>query len=121
LSRTVEGNLRSRTSRTTCHFWRPTCPQQPPGTDFTDTVADNQPDSDTSPLGRRARKLKVRVENVQDIFEHGERGLQIIISAGKLDKQLGAATKQIALLVAAGRQAAGDDEDWTDVNEIRRI
>jgi hypothetical protein len=84
-----------------------------------DHAAEGQRGSDTSPLGKIARKLNVEVEDVQDIFDHGEQGPQIIVSPRKLDKHLGAAARQIALLAAAGRQAAGDDNNWTDVNEIR--
>ena len=52
-------------------------------------------------------------------FPEGDR-LDLVVSPSRLDSAKSRATEQIALLVAAGRQAAGlDDGGWTAVDPIR--
>jgi hypothetical protein len=96
-------------------------PQQPPGNGAAAPAGEAEPAADTTPLGRIARRLKLDIEVVKDVFDHGEQGFQVIVSPRKLEKQRQAATRQLALLVAAGRQAAGDDEDWTALDKIRTV
>jgi hypothetical protein len=74
-------------------------------------------------LDKIAARLKLDVGVVQDVFHYDdERGLQIVVSSKKLEASRSGGTKQLALLVAAGRQAAGLDEgDWTDVGVIRQV
>jgi hypothetical protein len=88
-----------------------------------DHAAGEQPAAESSPLDRIAARLKLEVEVVQDVYHYDdERGLQIVVSPRKLEKQLGGAAKQLALLVAAGRQASGlEDGEWTDIAEIREV
>jgi hypothetical protein len=76
-----------------------------------------------SPLDKIAARLKLDVGVVQDVYHYDdERGLQIGVSSKKLEASRAGGAKQLALLVAAGRQAAGlDDGDWTDVGEIRQV
>jgi len=76
-----------------------------------------------SALDKIASRLGLDVGVVQDVFHYDEeRGLQVGISPKKLEASRAGGAKQLALLVAAGRQAAGLDEgDWTEVDEIRQV
>jgi hypothetical protein len=71
------------------------------------------------PLGRIAERLKLDPLTVGEVFSASEDGLELIVPAGKLPARPATATKEIALLIAGGRQAAGLDE-WTTWDEIRR-
>jgi hypothetical protein len=84
-------------------------------------MGNGQVTGDAAPLGKVAARLKLDKELVQDIFDYDEDGVRVIVSPRKLDKGLGPGTKQLALLVVAGRQAAGDDEGWTSVEAIRKV
>jgi hypothetical protein len=87
-----------------------------------DPLGNGQPAAESSPLERIATRLKLDTEVVQDVFDHDDDGLRVVVSPKKLEKQDARATKQLALLVAAGRQAAGlDEDDWTNVSEIRQV
>jgi hypothetical protein len=74
-----------------------------------------------SPLERIADKLSVDLSRVQDVyFEDGEK-LGIGVSTGKLKSGKKGGTEQLAVLVAAGRQAGGYDDGWTHSREIRDV
>jgi hypothetical protein len=79
--------------------------------------------SAASAIDRIAERLQVDVDVVRDVFHYDdERGLKIVISPKKLEPSRAGGTKQLALLVAAGRQAAGlDEDDWTDIGEVRQV
>jgi hypothetical protein len=77
--------------------------------------------SDGSPLERLASKLGLELETVRSVFDIDDGEFNVVVSPNKLDKRASSGTKQIALLVAAGRQGAGLDSDWTSVDEIRKF
>lgn len=70
-------------------------------------------------LGTIAARLKVERTTVADVFTVSDGELELIVPVGKLSSRVATATKEIALLVAVGRQAAGLEE-WTSWDEIRR-
>lgn len=71
------------------------------------------------PLGRIAAKLEINPETVDATFHLDDEGqVQLGVPARRLDGRKSQATKQIALLLAAGRQAAGVEER-TPVGIIR--
>jgi hypothetical protein len=76
-------------------------------------------DAGAGKLDSIANKLELDAEDISEVYadENGE--LNIVISPWKLDAKKMAATKQIAVLVSAGRQGAGID-DWTAMEPIRR-
>jgi hypothetical protein len=72
------------------------------------------------PLDRVATRLRVDKAVVADVFDDSDGGIDVIVAPRKLDPAKARATKQLALLVVAARQAA-ELEEWTDVDEIRRL
>jgi hypothetical protein len=70
-------------------------------------------------LDRLAAKLQIQREAVEDVFTEDAGGVEISIHPARLAPSKSAATRQIALLVASQRQAAGEDQ--TPVDEIRRV
>lgn len=67
-----------------------------------------------------AAKAAVDREIVGEVYEMLEGNLELIIPAGKLADRTASGTKEIALLIAGGRQAAGL-EDWTSLDVIRAV
>ncbi len=72
-------------------------------------------------LGRIAGRLETTPESVMGVFYEDDGDLALGVSSSKLNTSVARATKEIALLVAAGRQASGLDEDWTPVDTIREV
>lgn len=71
-----------------------------------------------TPLEMISRKFETEIEVINEAFAVEDAVPQLTIPRSKLAKSKRAATKQIALLVAAARQAAGV-EDWTESKTIR--
>lgn len=71
-------------------------------------------------IGAVAERLRLDREIVVQVFDETDGKIDIIVPPRKLATGKAPATKQLALLVAAARQAAEIDE-WTDADEIRRI
>jgi hypothetical protein len=71
-------------------------------------------------LERIATKLGLEVELVEETFEVQDDQVQLTIPRAKLDSTKTGGAKQIAVLVAAARQAAGV-EDKTSVDVIRLV
>lgn len=59
-------------------------------------------------------------DTVAEVFDERNGELELIIGAGKLPAQVAAGTKEIALLVVGGRQAAGVEE-WTALDVVREV
>jgi hypothetical protein len=78
-------------------------------------------DADAKTLARVAAKLKVSTDAVGEVFHIEDDRPILIIGTGKLESGKGPATKQIALLISAARQAGGWDSDWTSVTEVRPV
>jgi hypothetical protein len=72
------------------------------------------------PLGAIAAKISADREAVAEVFDLRDGHPELIIAPGKLPEQVAAASKEIALLVAGGRQAAGSEE-WTSLDLIRSV
>lgn len=88
------------------------------GTQGSDAASDNPGDG---VLDRIAKRLNVGLELIEQIyaFEAGE--LELVVPAGKFPVGKAQATQQIALLIAAGRQAGGIDADgWTSTDVVRK-
>jgi hypothetical protein len=73
-----------------------------------------------SELGLIAEKLAIDAEATEATFDLDEGQLRLTVPARKFNAQKSRATKEIALLVAAGRQAAKLDER-TEVRVIREV
>lgn len=65
-----------------------------------------------------ASRLSASYEDVIEVFNFGEQGPELVVGSGKLPVQAAAATKEIAILIAAARQGTAMEE-WTPFSEIR--
>ena len=75
-----------------------------------------------SGLDRIASKLGVSSDVVSQLYYvDPDGGLEVIVSPGRLASKASPATKELALLVVAGRQALGLDPEWTAADEIRKV
>lgn len=88
-----------------------------------DDIDDSKSDPATDDvLSLIASKLSVPRDAVENIYFADESGLNISLPSSRLDSSKKAATKQLALLVTAGRQAGGiDKEGWTAASAIREV
>lgn len=82
-----------------------------------------EPDASAGPSGEpslqtMAKRLGLDPEMVRDVYYVDGDELGLSLAPSRFDPRKAAATKQIALLVAAGRQAGGWEE-WTPVRIIR--
>lgn len=69
-----------------------------------------------------ATKLGVTTDVVDEVFEIKDGTLDVILGYSRIASGVAAGARQLAVLVVAGRQAAGIDADgWTAVGEIRSI
>jgi hypothetical protein len=77
----------------------------------------------SGPMQRIANKLKLDSEVVSHVYYIDPEGknLEVVISSSRLPAGFAPAIKELALLVAAGRQAAGIDAEWTSADEIRKV
>lgn len=75
--------------------------------------------SGTPSLGVLAQKLGISEDEAEQIYDLDGDGLHLTVQPSRLDSKVTAAMSQIARLVVAGRQAAGVDEDWTSVQDVR--
>lgn len=73
-----------------------------------------------SELGRIASKLEIDEDATEATFDLDEGEIRLSVPARKFNAQKSRATKEIALLVAAGRQAAGVEER-TEVGVVREV
>lgn len=72
-----------------------------------------------TPIGKIAAALGVDEETASHVFDiHGDE-LVLTITRDQLDENRAAAIREIAILVAAGRQAGELDEDRTHTNHVR--
>ncbi len=67
-----------------------------------------------------ARILGVSAEMLDLVYDRTDGDVELVIHRSKLPERKAPAMKAVAMLVAAGRQAAGLD-DWTPVNVIREV
>jgi hypothetical protein len=71
-------------------------------------------------LDRVAARLRLDRAIVADVFDDSDGTIDVIVAPRKLDPAKARGTKQLALLIVAARQAA-EIEEWTDVDEIRKL
>jgi hypothetical protein len=74
-----------------------------------------------SPLERIAAKFNLDLDVVDQVLSADAESVHLIVAPGKLASSKTEGTQQIALLIAAGRQAAGLDQEWTSLNDIRGV
>jgi hypothetical protein len=55
------------------------------------------------------------------VFDVEDEDLRVIVAPSRLPTKKSAATKVLAVLVAAGRQAGGFDDGWTSSAKIRDV
>jgi hypothetical protein len=71
-------------------------------------------------IGSIALAMAIEGELLDLVYDVRDREPHIVISAKRLSDNKSLATRQLAQLLAAGRQAAGVEE-WTSVNTIRGV
>jgi hypothetical protein len=74
--------------------------------------------SGDGPLERIAGRYSLEVSTVAEVYAAEDGKLELIVPLSKLPKATATGTKEIALLIAGGRQAGGIEE-WTSWDEIR--
>lgn len=74
----------------------------------------------TGRLPQIAEKLRIDPAIVEDVFFEDDGEVGVGIAASSLDHSKSGATRQLALLVAASRQASGLEE-WTPSSAIRAV
>jgi len=83
------------------------------------------PSTTASPRGGLlaiSQKLGLSVDVVDEVFQVADGTLDVILGYSRIASGRAAGARQIAVIVAAGRQAAGLDGDgWTPVSAIREI
>jgi hypothetical protein len=84
------------------------------------TPPETEVGGDQTILGKIATKLRLPLEVVNEVYHDDDGTPDIIVSPTRFPSQKSRATKEIALLVAAARQAAGLD-DFTSVDAIRPV
>jgi hypothetical protein len=67
-----------------------------------------------------SRQLRLDEAVIREVFDLGDGALDVVVSTAKLSPRSAAATKELALLLVAGNQAAGLKE-WTSASEIRAM
>lgn len=76
--------------------------------------------ADGDEIQQIASRLGLSPELIADVFDFSGDDPEIVIATSKLDREKAAASKQLALLVTAARQAIGK-EDWTSAGVIRDV
>jgi hypothetical protein len=71
-------------------------------------------------LGLVATRLKIDLDTVKEVYHEQDGKFDIIVSPGVLERAKSTGMKQIALLVAAVRQAA-ELEEFTDADHVRHF
>ncbi|MGH8983714.1 MAG: hypothetical protein ACRDY6_07540 [Acidimicrobiia bacterium] len=70
-------------------------------------------------MARIAARLNLSLELVSEVFVVDGEQLELVVGSQRLHQARSRGTEQVALLVAAGRQAAGLDDSWTETERIR--
>lgn len=79
------------------------------------------PDGRESGTEKLARKLPASPDAIGEIYCDNEQGgVDVVVGVGKLDDSTATASKQLALLVAGGRQIS-EVEQWTSSKDIRNV
>jgi hypothetical protein len=78
------------------------------------------PQSSDDLLAAIASRAGTDRETVAEVFDQRNGELELVIQAGKLSPQVAAGAKELAILIAGGRQAAGIEE-WTSLDVVRAV
>lgn len=73
-----------------------------------------------SPLSRLAARMKLPAEVIELVYDMQNGDLGVVLSARRLAEDKANATRQLAQIVVAGRQAA-ELEEWTPVGIVRQV
>jgi hypothetical protein len=73
----------------------------------------------TGSLEQIASGLKVDLADVEEAYHLTGDELRVSLTASQFGDSNSEATRQVALLIAAGRQSGGWDSDWTETKIIR--
>lgn len=84
----------------------------------TSTGRDSQSEVDGDPLARIAAKAQITVEQVKEVYRLDGPELSLVVGAKLIDSNKAGGARQITLLLAGGRQAAGFEE-WTRTAQTR--
>lgn len=86
------------------------------------TVHDEPPSGELPEvLERIAAELDVPAAAIERVYRVDGEKLDLEVPPSALPDSDAGAARQIALLIAAGRQLGGLDEKWTDIDEIRDV
>src|SRR5690606_25833095 len=69
-------------------------------------------------INRVATRLRLDEATIREVYDDQDESLSVVVSPSRLDVKKSEGARELALLVAAGRQAAGL-EDWTPHEVIR--
>lgn len=72
-------------------------------------------------VGAIAAQLGTDREGTERVFHVDADELQLVAASNKLAGPKKAATREITLLLVAGRQACGLDQEWTDADVVRPV
>jgi hypothetical protein len=72
-----------------------------------------------APISRLAARTRLSVKALEDIFDIGETTVSLHVASSRISATKSRATRDVGLLVVAGRQGAGIDEQWTLVAHVR--
>ncbi len=90
-----------------------------------DGIAGEEEKSHSGAIGDRvtmiASKIGISTEIAAEVYDAAGDRLEIIVPAARLDPTMSGGARQLALLVAAGRQAGGYDAEWTGAERIREV
>jgi len=92
---------------------------QDSGTNSTKLPKVVQPLRSDDMLGKIAAGLRLDRDKVEQVYAEDEGELDVVISPRRLAPDKANATRQLAQILAAGRQLAGLDDEWTSVGKVR--
>jgi hypothetical protein len=72
-----------------------------------------------SRIAKLAAQLGIEPSTAAGAYDIDDDGLHLVLAPSKFHSNVTTAMEEIARLVVAGRQAAGLDEEWTALNEVR--
>jgi hypothetical protein len=77
------------------------------------------PPAADSGLGRLAARVGVPESALADVFAVEGDDVALHVPTARISAAKSRATREIALLIVAARQGAGNDESWTDISHVR--
>jgi hypothetical protein len=75
--------------------------------------------TEASGLARLSARVKVSESALADVFDISRENVTLHVASSRVDSTKSRATREIALLIAAARQATGADDSWTAVSHVR--